>query len=196
MANIAEILSNYPIGTILYSPAFGVVKLKKIRPHLAVIVTDEQGEDWEMLYDGRFSLNGECVLFPSKEERDWDLLTTTIKWNADLFGVEIKTGDEHFVISAQPGMSMSYHESVRYFEGNAEWKFPTKEQLKIVATNIDEVNEIIKANGGFEIRGWHWTADVYDEFCAWGVLMGSGYTSIDLKYDFSLYVRAVSALNN
>lgn len=72
MANIAEILSNYPIGTILYSPAFGVVKLKKIRPHLAVIVTDEQGEDWEMLYDGRFSLNGECMLFPSKAERDWD----------------------------------------------------------------------------------------------------------------------------
>lgn len=72
MANIAEILSNYPIGTILYSPAFGVVKLKKIRPHLAVIVTDEHGEDWEVLYDGRFSLNGECMLFPSKAERDWD----------------------------------------------------------------------------------------------------------------------------
>ena len=73
MANIAEILSNYPLGTQLYSPAFGRVRLKKIRPHLAVIVTDEQGEDWEMLYDGRFSLDGECILFPSKAERDWNL---------------------------------------------------------------------------------------------------------------------------
>ena len=70
MTNIAEILSNYPLGTQLYSPAFGRVRLKKIRPHLAVIVTDEQGEDWEMLYDGRFSLDGECILFPSKAERE------------------------------------------------------------------------------------------------------------------------------
>lgn len=73
MANIAEILSNYPLGTQLYSPVFGRVRLKKIRPHLAVIVTDAQGEDWELLYDGRFSLDGECILFPSKAERDWNL---------------------------------------------------------------------------------------------------------------------------
>lgn len=74
MINIAEILSNYPLGTELYSPAFGVVKLKMIRPHLAVVVTDTQNVDWEVLYDGRFSFGGECVLFPSKENRDWETL--------------------------------------------------------------------------------------------------------------------------
>lgn len=119
----------------------------------------------------------------------------TIKWNADLLGVEIKTEDEHFVISAQPSMVMSWHDAVRYFEGNAEWKLPTKDQLKIVAKNIYEVNEIIEANGGFEIRGWHWTADEYDVFCAWYVGIDEGYTIANLKSNYS-YVRAVSALKN
>ena len=39
----------------------------------------------------------------------------TIKWNADLFGVEIQTGDEHFVISAQPSMVMTWNDAARYF---------------------------------------------------------------------------------
>ena len=64
MANIAEILSNYPLGTQLYSPAFGRVRLKKIRPHLAVIVTDEQGEDWEMLkWEYWYDSEKVCALF-------------------------------------------------------------------------------------------------------------------------------------
>lgn len=122
-------------------------------------------------------------------------MRTTIKWNADLFGVEIKTEDEHFVISAQPSMVMSWHDSVRYFEGNAEWELPTKDQLKIVANNIDKVNEIIEENGGYSIRGWIWTADERNEFCAWIVYMNDGYTDGDPKGSLS-YVRAVSALKN
>lgn len=118
-----------------------------------------------------------------------------IKWNADLFGVEIKTEDEHFVISAKPNMAMSWHDAVRYFQGNAEWELPTKDQLKIVASNIDEVNEIIKENGGYELRGLFWAADGYNEFCAWNVSMYNGYTVNDDKSDY-YYVRAVSDLKN
>ena len=72
--NIAEILENCPKGMKLYSPIFGDVYLHKIRPHLAIVVTidTEQGEfKEEFLYDGRYGMNGECMLFPSKEQRDW-----------------------------------------------------------------------------------------------------------------------------
>lgn len=72
--NIAEILRDSPKGTKLYSPIFGDVYLDKIRPHLAivVIIDKEQGDfKEEFLYDGRYGMNGECMIFPSKDQRDW-----------------------------------------------------------------------------------------------------------------------------
>ena len=120
-------------------------------------------------------------------------METTIKWNANLFGVEIQTKNEHFVISAQPSMAMNWNDAVRYFEGNKEWELPTQEQLQVVVSNIVEVNEIIKANGGFEIRGWLWSVCEYDKFCAWLVYMGDGETGSGNKGNLG-YVRAVSAL--
>ena len=72
--NIAEILADCPKGMELYSPIFGKVYLNKIRPHLAIVVTTdkEQGDfKEEFLYDGRYGMNGECCIFPSKDQRDW-----------------------------------------------------------------------------------------------------------------------------
>ena len=68
--NIAELLKDCAKGTKLYSPIFGEVYLDKIRPHLAIIVTTDKYKE-EFLYDGRYGMNGECLLFPSKENRDW-----------------------------------------------------------------------------------------------------------------------------
>lgn len=72
--NIAELLKDCPQGMELYSPIFGNVYLDKIRPHLAIVVTtDKKQGDFkeEFLYDGRYGMNGECMLFPSKDQRDW-----------------------------------------------------------------------------------------------------------------------------
>lgn len=79
--NIAELLRNSPKGTKLYSPIFGDVYLDKIKPHLAVVVTI-RGIKEEFLYDGRYSIDGECMLFPSKENRDWST-----------FGISFNDGD-------------------------------------------------------------------------------------------------------
>lgn len=123
-------------------------------------------------------------------------METIIKWNADLFGVEIKGKKAHFVVSAMPSFAMNWHEAVRlYNNGNNVWQLPTREHLKLVAEHIDDVNALIKANGGYEIRGWHWTADEYNEFCAWNVNVTSGYTNHYNKY-YNVYVRAVSAFQN
>ena len=73
--NIAEILKDCPQGTKLYSPIFGDVYLDKIRQHLAIVVTTdkEQGDfKEEFLYDGRYGMNGECMLFPSKDKTTWE----------------------------------------------------------------------------------------------------------------------------
>ena len=72
--NIAELLKDCPKGMELYSPIFGEVYLDKIRPHLAIVVTTnkERGDiKEEFFYDGRYGINGECMLFPSKDQQDW-----------------------------------------------------------------------------------------------------------------------------
>ena len=81
MINIAEILENYPRGTKLYSPIFGDVYLESVRPHISVVVTLVKGEKdlTEFLYDGRYGMNGECMLFPSKENRDWSTFQIPFK---------------------------------------------------------------------------------------------------------------------
>ena len=73
--NIAELLKDCPQGMELYSPIFGDVYLNKIRPHLAIVVTTdkEQGDfKKEFLYDGRYGMNGECMLFPSRDKTTWE----------------------------------------------------------------------------------------------------------------------------
>lgn len=73
--NVAELLKDCPKGMELYSPIFGEVYLDKIRPHLAIVVTTdkEQGDfKEEFLYDGRYGINGECMLFPSKGKTTWE----------------------------------------------------------------------------------------------------------------------------
>ena len=119
----------------------------------------------------------------------------TITWNAEKFGVEIKTKGEHFVISAQPSMVMSWHDAVRYFGVSNEWELPTRDQLKVVSAHISTINDLIKENGGYEIRGLFWAADGSNEFCAWYVSTSSGNASPYGKI-YSYYVRAVSALKN
>lgn len=122
----------------------------------------------------------------------------TIKWNAEFFGVEIQTEDEHFVISAQPSKLMTWFEAVRYYTDSHHiptWQLPTINQMHIVAKYIDEVNDLIKENGGYELRGFFLAADEIDKFRAWYVTMYSGYTSSNSKY-YDGCVRAVSALNN
>ena len=71
--NIAEILKDAPKGTKLYSPLFGEVKLQSVSDAMIEV---RVGESTSTFYnDGRYYKgypSGECLLFPSKDERNWD----------------------------------------------------------------------------------------------------------------------------
>lgn len=120
-------------------------------------------------------------------------MKTTIQWDANYNGVHIFTDTGlSLIVSGQPSMVMSWHDAVRFYKDNEVWQLPTREHLKLIAEHIDEVNGLIKANGGYEMRGFHWAADECDEFCAWLVNMYDGSTLDSNKYGID-YVRAVSA---
>ena len=72
--NLVEILKDCPEGTKLYSTVFGEVEFESINDIIGPIVVKTNIGDHECFTaDGKMfaRYNGECVLFPSKEQRDW-----------------------------------------------------------------------------------------------------------------------------
>lgn len=78
--NIAEILKYCPIDTELYSSAFGKLKLINISSLTNIIsVQNIHGTPFTFYSDGSYTLDGECVLFPSKDQRDWNKFKLPVK---------------------------------------------------------------------------------------------------------------------
>ena len=71
MVNIAETLKNMPKGFRLYSPICGGCKLVGVVNNF-IKVEDNDEYIRNFLSDGKLNANGECLLFPSKENRDWN----------------------------------------------------------------------------------------------------------------------------
>ena len=77
MTNLVSILKHCPKGTKLYSPIFGEVTLYSVNNRrIDVIATNCSDETTHIEFSrlGRISSefsNSECVLFPSKDQRDW-----------------------------------------------------------------------------------------------------------------------------
>ena len=83
--NLAEILKDCPSGTKLYSPVYGDVELEKViqveDDFLSSIEDDiypikiklNNNSLDNFTKDGRMFVDysGECMLFPSKDQRDW-----------------------------------------------------------------------------------------------------------------------------
>lgn len=74
--NIAEILKKCPKGTKLYSPIFGEVELYNVDDKKYPITCITRNVGYELFTsEGKYFLDypdTECVLFPSKDQRDWN----------------------------------------------------------------------------------------------------------------------------
>lgn len=78
MTNLISILKHCPKGTKLYSPIYGEVTFTRISITNTILckATKSNGEITSVDFNrfgklsGEFS-NSECVLFPSKDQRDW-----------------------------------------------------------------------------------------------------------------------------
>lgn len=71
-----ELLKDAPKGTRLYTPIHGSVRLERLRVDTAafpILVRRADEVLVEFTREGKYVLDfdGECVLFPSKENRDW-----------------------------------------------------------------------------------------------------------------------------
>ena len=76
--NLVEILKDCPKDWELYSPMFGKVNFRNIVQGDYPIVVELSDTFYEgFMADGKFTqkYDGECMLFPSKTQRDWSKFT-------------------------------------------------------------------------------------------------------------------------
>ena len=72
--DLTKILKNCPKGWKFYSSVFGEVEFVNIhKVSRSIEYKTNTGRNFDVSYDGKFFKNydGECTLFPSKDQRDW-----------------------------------------------------------------------------------------------------------------------------
>ena len=91
--NLCELLKGCE-GMVFYSTMVGYCRLIEITEYITIRYEDD--DDCLVLEsDGKYSIYGECTLFPSKENRDWSTFEKPIrvkegdpvmtKWNSAAF---------------------------------------------------------------------------------------------------------------
>ena len=136
--NIAEILKYCPKGIKLYSPTWGNVKLIEVTSDEVIKIKVSNFTE-ELISDGRYSINGECVIFPSKDQRDWSKFRLPVKrgdimMKSDGDSPFIATGELHSDISPKYicGINSIDEFEISYGEGGwtSEFYIPASEEAK------------------------------------------------------------------
>ena len=146
--NLVEILKNCPSGTKLYSPLFGEVEFLEVTDNFnfPINVRTKYGNIYGFTFLGSiFTLyEGECLLFPSKEQRDWSKFkvkkpkfdTKTLKpfdkvlirdkiidkWKCSLFS-HIVNGDygcKYSCIGSLYAMCIPYNDDTKHLVGTTD----------------------------------------------------------------------------
>ena len=136
--NIAKILKDAPKGTKLYSSIYGYVELLGIHEleYPIMVKTCNDGLTVSFAKDGKCNIDypdSECVLFPSKENRDWNTFkveksyefkpfdkvlvrdTEAGNWCCDYFSHKNK--DQYICIGASCNYCIPYNDDTKHLVG-------------------------------------------------------------------------------
>ena len=69
--NIAAILKDKPVGLKFYSPTFGCVTFNGVHKDKVYFFSKDTNAH-SVKQNGKMFDDGECIIFPSKEMRDWE----------------------------------------------------------------------------------------------------------------------------
>lgn len=147
--NLVEILKDCPKGTKLYSPIYGDVELVNISqdnvPYPIVTKTNSNLTGMfstvSFIKDGRIfsEYKGECLLFPSREQRDWSkfkvkkprfdpntlkpfdkvLVREGFEWHCNLFSHRLYDGYAH-IDGCAYNYCIPYNEDTKHLVGTAD----------------------------------------------------------------------------
>ena len=77
--NLCEILKDCPKGTKLWSPVWGDITFETIDAFDGLVYVLKHKGVHIILDNGKFDADGECIIFPSKDQRDWNKFKAPIK---------------------------------------------------------------------------------------------------------------------
>lgn len=150
--NLVEILKDCPKGTKLYSTAFGDVYFYRIsnNEEYPICIAVAGNSDYRTLtYDGKLwrDYGGECILFPSREQRDWSKFKPKKDWFVS--PCEFKDGD---ILSYQ---CKGFNNRTIYIYRHRE-RFNTGYYVAISGDHDEEL--MIDNKGVFALNGYNDTA--------------------------------------
>ena len=137
--DLTKILKYCPKGTKLYSTIFGEVEFKKIEEgsNYPIVCVAIAGNNCDVTADGRYYdvFSGECILFPSKDQRDWSKFTAPwLKKERDTIAWLKEQGEqeEPQVYETEDGKIITYSETDGYkFADKIEPKFKVGDWVTI-----------------------------------------------------------------
>ena len=156
--NIANLLKYCPKGTKLYSTAFGEVELFDTSSLTnTILVQNNHDTPFTFYSDGSYILDGECILFPSKDQRDWSKFRLPLKKGDIMMKADgtipfIASGE--FYEDTSPkyicGVSITGRFSIGIYGWTSEFYIPaSKEAKKELFSKIAEA-------------GYKWNADTLE----------------------------------
>lgn len=77
--NLCQILKDCPKGTKLWSPIWGDITFETINAFDGLVYVLKHKGVHIILDNGKFDADGECIIFPSKDQRDWSKFKAPIK---------------------------------------------------------------------------------------------------------------------
>lgn len=110
-----------------------------------------------------------------------------ITWNTYKFGVEVHSGDFHFVILDRPLCSTSWH-NAQYLANIQGGYVPSKEDLQVVLDNLDEIKNVWNMHSSREFPSYCWSFSNVDSDFAWVVNFTYRYFIGDSNKDLNYYV--------
>ena len=152
--NLAEILKDCPRGTKLYSTQYGEVEFEKVRENTKYPITIRLNDNQIDMFasDGRWnkSYGGECVLFPSKDQRDW----SKFKVNKNRFDpktlqsfdkVLVRNHSERWRVQSFSNI-IEDNEDYRYFCNNNVYRYciPYNDETKHLVGTTEEEPEFYR----------------------------------------------------
>ena len=148
----AKILKNCPKGMKLYSPIYGEVEFTEVSIITGGIGCKINGCTVYFNSDGSYFSGGECMLFPSKKQRDWNEFMIPFKDGDIIIRTEFNPGCKQYNIAifknynVNPTNKMTIHCQVNganeFKTGmivcHKDWRLANVEEIKRFTTRMHE----------------------------------------------------------
>ena len=148
----AKILKNCPKGMKLYSPIYGEVEFTEVSVVTGSIGCKTNNGITRFYPDGTYYKGGECMLFPSKKQRDWDEFMIPFKDGDIIIRTEFNPGCKQYNIAifknynVTPTNKMTIHCQVNganeFKTGmivcHKDWRLANAEEVQRFTTRMHE----------------------------------------------------------